>query len=185
MAGISESRQLEILSNLFQNRLLDAMRERLGAAYAPQVFNDWPQDLENGGSLTAMAQLAPKAVPVFFATAEEIAADLVARPPSADELERVIEPLRQQISRASTSSAFFMYQLEGASSEPAKFAGLRTLLPDYTRATPEAMQALARKYLVPDRSWRAQIMPQGAASAAAVAESEAHAAVAATATEGR
>ena len=63
--------------------------------------------------------------------------------------------------------------------------GLALLAVSPARATPEAMQALARKYLVPDRSWRAQIMPQGAASAAAVAESEAHAAVAATATEGR
>ncbi len=161
MAGITESRQLEILSNLFQNRLLDAMREKLGAAYAPQVFNSWPQDLENGGSLTAMAQLSPKDVPAFFTTAEEIAANLIARPPSADELERVVEPLRQQISRASTSSAFFMYQLEGATFEPAKFASLRTLLPDYTRTTPEQMQLLARKYLQPGRSWRLQIMPQG------------------------
>lgn len=166
MAGIGESRQLEILANVFQNRLLDAMREKLGEAYAPQVFNDWPQDLENGGALTALAQLSPKAVPVFFATAEEIAADLVARPPSADELERVIEPLRQQISRASTSSAFFMFQLEGATSEPAKFAGLRTLLPDFTRTTPEKMQELARKYLQPGRSWRAEVMPRGATAAA-------------------
>ena len=163
MAAIAESRQLEILSNLFQNRLLDAMREKLGAAYAPQVLNAWPQDLENGGSITAMAQLAPQSVPAFFATAEEIAADLIARPPSADELERVVEPLRQQISRASTSSAFFMYQLEGATSEPVKIEALRTLLPDYTRTTPEAMQALARKYLQPGRSWRLQIMPQGKA----------------------
>ena len=169
MAGITESRQLEILSNLFQNRLLDAMREKLGEAYAPQVFSAWPQDLENGGSITALAQLSPKAVPVFFTTAEEIAANLVANPPSADELERVIEPLRQQISRASTSSAFFMFQLEGASTEPAKFAALRTLLPDYTRTTPEAMQALARKYLQPGRAWRAQVMPQGLAAAPAAA----------------
>ena len=169
MANIAESRQLTILSDLFQNRLLDAMREKLGAAYAPQVQNSWPQDLENGGALTAMAQLSPKAVPDFFKTAEQIAADLVARPPSVDELERVIEPLRQQISRASTSSTFFMYQLEGATNEPAKFAGLRTLLPDYTRTTPEQMQALARKYLQPGRSWRAQIMPQGAAVASAAA----------------
>ena len=178
MAGIAESRQLEILSNLFQNRLLDAMREKLGEAYAPQVLNAWPQDLENGGSLTALAQLSPKAVPVFFATAEEIAANLVARPPSADELERVVEPLRQQISRASTSSAFFMYQLEGATSEPAKFAGLRTLLPDYTRTTPEQMQALARKYLQPGRSWRLQIMPQGAAVASGPAKALKPAAIA-------
>ncbi len=183
MANITESRQLSILSDLFQNRLLDAMREKQGAAYAPQVFNTWPQDLENGGSMTALAQLSPSAVPDFFKAAEQIAADLVARPPSADELERVVEPLRQQISRASTSSTFFMFQLEGATSDPAKFDGLRTLLPDYTRTTPEQMQALARKYLQPGRSWRAQIMPQGAAVASAAARSAKPAAP--TAVEGR
>lgn len=161
MTGISESRQLQILSDVFQNRLLEALREKLGASYAPQVNNDWPTDLDNGGSIMAVAQLQPGAMPVFFATAEQIAADLVARPPSADELERVIEPLRQQLTRASTSSAFFMYQLEGATQDQRKFAALRTLLADFTRTTPGEMQALARKYLQPGKSWRLAVIPDG------------------------
>ncbi len=161
MAGVTESRQLQILSDLLQNRLLDAMREKLGASYAPQVNNDWPTDLDNGGSIMAVAQLQPAAVPVFFATVDEIAADLIARPPSADELERVIEPLRQQLTRASTSSAFFMYQLEGATQDQRKFAALRTLLADFTRTTPAEMQALARKYLQKGKSWRLAVIPDG------------------------
>ncbi|MEO5598848.1 MAG: insulinase family protein, partial [Novosphingobium sp.] len=82
MAGVHESRQLEILSQIFSNRLLDRMREKLGASYAPQVISSWPLDLANGGSITALAQLEPKAVPQFFAAADEIAADLVANPPT-------------------------------------------------------------------------------------------------------
>ena len=89
--GVSESRQLEILTQLFGNRLMDAMRERLGASYAPQVFSKWPLDLDNGGSITALAQLEPAAVPAFFAVARQIAADLVNQPPTADELARVTE----------------------------------------------------------------------------------------------
>lgn len=161
MAGISESRQLEILSQVFSNRLMDRLRERLGEAYSPQVANSWPLDVENGGSLFAAAQLQPRAVPVFFATAEEIAADLVASPPSADELARVTEPLRQQLTRASTSSAFFMFQLEGASSDPRRFSAVRSLMVDYTQTTPAAMQALAAKYLKPGGSWRLAVIPQG------------------------
>lgn len=161
MADIRESRQLEILSQLFQNRLLDALREKLGEAYSPQVINNWPTDLDNGGSIMAMAQLAPKAVPTFFQTANDIAADLVAHPPSEDELARVLEPLRQQLTRASTSSAFFMYHLEGASEDPRRFAAMRTLLLDYSRTTPEAMQALAKKYLQAGTSWRIAVIPQG------------------------
>ncbi len=161
MAGISESRQLEILSQLFTNRLMDAMRERLGASYAPQVVNNWPLDLSSGGSIMAFAQLQPSATGAFFAAAQEIAADLSARPPGADELTRVIEPLRQQLTRATTSSAFFMGQLEGATQDPSRFAAVRSLLTDFTQTTPEKMQALARKYLDPQKGWRLAVVPQG------------------------
>lgn len=167
MAGVRISRQLEILTQLFTNRLLDRMREKLGASYSPQVVSSWPVDLESGGSITALAQLQPEAVPTFFTTADEIAADLVANPPSADELARVTEPLRQQITRAATSSAFFMYQLEGATEDPSRFAAIRTLLPDYTQTTPQAMQELARRYLRRDASWRVAVLPQGAAGGVA------------------
>ena len=168
MTNVTESRQLEILSQLFQNRLLDALREKLGASYAPQVYNSWPTDLDNGGAIVALAQLQPKAVPVFFATADEIAAQLIARPPSADELARVTEPLKQQLTRAYTSSAFFMNQLEGASEDPRKFAALRTLLPDLTRTTPAAMQELAARYLKRGTSWRVAVIPEGQALATRV-----------------
>ncbi len=166
MAGIAESRQLEILTQLFTNRLLDRMREKLGASYAPQVVNSWPIDLDSGGSISAFAQIQPAATPAFFAAAQEIAADLIARPPSADELTRVTEPLRQQITRATTSSAFFMNQLEGATSDPSRFAAVRSILTDYTQTTPEAMQALARKYLDPKKSWQLAVVPEAKGVAA-------------------
>ena len=158
---VPESRQLEILSQVLQNRLLDRLRERLGAAYSPQVANNWPYDLENGGQIMAIAQLRPADVPVFYQLVDEIAADLVAKPPSADELGRVTEPLRQLLTRASTSSAFFMNQLEGASSDPRRIAALGTMIPDYTRTTPEAMQALAARYLGKGSSWRLAVIPEG------------------------
>ncbi|MBW8755375.1 MAG: insulinase family protein [Sphingomonadales bacterium] len=158
--GISESRQIEILTQLFTDRLLQAMREKLGASYAPQVYSTWPLDLDSGGSITAMAQLQPDAVPAFFTTAQEIAADLVAKPVTADELARVIEPMRQRVTRASTSAAYFMYQLEGATADPARVAAIRTILSDYTVTTPAQMQALAARYLQPGKSWRLAVLPQ-------------------------
>ncbi|MDE2596928.1 MAG: insulinase family protein [Sphingomonadales bacterium] len=161
MAGIRESRQLQILADLFTNRLMDAMREKTGASYAPQVMTDWPLDLQDGGSISAMAQLKPEAVPLFFQTAQEIAAELVAKPASADELARVTEPLRQQVTRASTSSAFFMFQLENATQDPSRIAAIRTLLGDYTQTTPEKMQALAQRYFAKGTAWKLAVIPEG------------------------
>lgn len=160
-AEVRESRKLEILTQVFSNRLMDAMREKAGASYAPQVFSDWPLELDGGGSITALAQTTPEQVPGFFATADRIAADLIAQPPTADEIARVTEPLKQQLTRASTSSAFFMYQLEGATEQPAKIGALRTLMSDLTQATPAELQALARKYLGRGQSAKIAVIPTG------------------------
>ncbi|MCC6924910.1 MAG: insulinase family protein [Novosphingobium sp.] len=160
-ANIRESRQLEILTQLLQNRVLEKLREKLGQAYSPQAVNDWPVDLDNGGKIMVIAQLKPEAVPVFFQLADEIAADLVARPVSADELGLVTEPLKQQLTRAGTSSAFIMYLMEGATTDPVRFTTVRSVMNDYTVTTPEAMQALAKKYLTRNASWRLAVLPQG------------------------
>ena len=159
--GIPESRQLEILTQLFSNRLMDAVREKMGASYAPYVYSTWPVDLSAGGSITAVGQVDPESVPVFFETADAIAADLIANPPTADELARVLEPLRQQISRAASSSAFFMREIEGATADPTRIQQVRSIMVDYTQTTPEAMQALAARYLGADKSWRLAVVPEG------------------------
>lgn len=167
VASLRESRQLEILTQLFNNRLLDALRERAGASYSPQVFSNWPADLASGGRITAAAQLEPEMVPVFFAEADKIAQELAASPPTADELERVTEPLGQLIRRASTGNQFWLYNLEGATQDPQRVAMLRTLLSDYSQTSPQAMQFLADRYLAKASPFRLAIIPEGQSLAAA------------------
>ncbi|TAD79473.1 MAG: insulinase family protein, partial [Sphingomonadales bacterium] len=161
VASLRESRQLEILTQLFNNRLLEALRERAGASYFPQVFSSWPADLASGGRITALAQLEPEFVPVFFAEAEKIAKDLAANPPSADELARVTEPLGQRIRRASTGNQFWLFNLEGATQDPQRAALLRSLLSDYSQTSPQAMQFLADRYLANSDPFRLAIIPEG------------------------
>ena len=163
--GLRMSRQLEILVQLFNNRLFDAMRERAGASYAPQVASDWPVDLQRGGAISAVAQLQPDDIPAFFAAAERIANELATEPVSADELDRVTTPLRQLISRASTGNGFWLYNLEGASRDPRRVQLLGSLLRDYSETTPEAMQALARRYLAARPGYRLAVIPEGQALA--------------------
>lgn len=159
-AAIRESRQLEILAQIVNNRLFDAMREKNGASYAPSVGSSWPLDTSDGGYLMAMVQSRPEDLPAFFSAADQIASDLAAVPPSADEIARVTEPLRQYITRASTGNGFYMYHLGGAALEPQKLKDLRTILPDYSETTPERMQELARRYLVKQQSWRLEVVPE-------------------------
>lgn len=161
VAELRESRQLEILTQVFNNRLLDAMRERAGASYAPVVRSEWPSDIASGGRISALAQLRPQDVPAFFEAADRIAQDLAASPPDADELQRVTEPLRQYVNRASTGNLFWLYQLEGSTVDPQRIGLLRSLLVDYTQTTPERMQVLARKYFGGTPGWRLAVIPEG------------------------
>lgn len=161
VASIRESRQIEILTQLFNNRLLDALREQAGASYSPQVFSNWPVDVASGGRITAIAQLEPEFVPIFFAEADKIARELAVNPPTADELTRVTEPLGQMIRRASTGNQFWLYNLEGAAFDPQRAVLLRSLLADYTQTTPELMQYLAERYLAQGKALRLAVIPEG------------------------
>ncbi|HCC27151.1 MAG TPA: peptidase M16 [Erythrobacter sp.] len=159
--GLRESRRLEVLVSLFNNRLMEAMREHAGASYSPVVRSDWPSDVDSGGRIAALAQLRPEDVPVFFAEAERIAQELASTPVGEDEYNRVVEPLRQYVSRASTGNLFWLYQLEGATVDPRSIADLRFLLADYTQTDPGVLQALAQKYFGSRAGWRLAVLPEG------------------------
>ncbi|WP_370030817.1 M16 family metallopeptidase [Qipengyuania mesophila] len=170
---LRESRRLEVLASVFNNRLMEAMREHAGASYAPVVRSDWPSDVKDGGRIAAMAQLRPEDVPVFFAEAEKIAKDLATTPVGEDEYNRVVEPLRQYVSRASTGNLFWLYQLEDATVEPRRIALLRYLLSDYTQTTPSELQVLAQKYFGARDGWRLAVIPEGQELATTVPEGNA------------
>ena len=160
LADIRESRQLEILTSVFNNRLFDQLRAQAGASYSPQVTNNWPVDFPRGGYIAALGQLEPQTIPQFYDIAEGIAADLAAKPVEADELKRITEPLRQVIERSSTGNAFWLWQLEDGSYDRAKVAALRTIYSDYTVTTPARLQALAQKYFAGKPGWKLMILPK-------------------------
>ncbi|VWX57505.1 M16 family metallopeptidase [Sphingorhabdus sp. 109] len=158
--NVRESRKLEVLSSIFNDRLFEILRSQQGASYSPQVINSWPVEFESGGYIGAQSQLTPDNIDRFYNVIDMIAKDLREKPVSTDELQRVVEPLRQLIARASSGNSFWMSQLEGASYNPRKFAALQTLLRDYTVVTPEEVQALAIKYLDDAKKWKLAVLPE-------------------------
>ncbi|MEP2103002.1 MAG: insulinase family protein [Parasphingorhabdus sp.] len=166
LENIRESRRLEVLVSIFNDRMFEILRSQEGASYSPQVINSWPVAFQTGGYISASSQLTPGNIDRFYGVAELIAKDLREKPVSSDELKRIVEPLRQLIARASSGNSFWMSQLEGASYNPKKFTVLRTLLSDYTVITPEEVQQLAQKYLKDSTEWKLLVLPEGNKKAA-------------------
>ena len=157
---IAESRRLDMLAAIFSDRLFDQLREAEGASYSPNVSSQWPVGMASGGNIIVSSQLRPETVDKFFTIARAVAADFVAKPVSADELARAVNPMRQLIARASSGNTFWMSQLGGASTDPRKLAALRSLPSDYARITPADLQASAKRWLIPGKSFSMVVLPE-------------------------
>ena len=160
IAGISEGRQLETLAAIFRDRLFEKFRAEQAASYSPDMAANWPLNFNSGGYLMAYTQVKPDDVERFYAFADAVAADLIANPVSADELQRAVEPTKQAIERAASGNTFWLNQLKGATYEPERFAALGKLYSDYNNVTPAILQALAKRYFVKDKAWKLVVAPQ-------------------------
>ncbi|MGP7795072.1 M16 family metallopeptidase [Sphingomonas sp. CLY1604] len=160
LADIAESRRLDVLAQVFSDRLFERMRQAAGASYSPGVASQWPKGLPGGGRLMAISQVAPANVPLFFRLSREIAADLAKNPVSADELARIKGPLQQYYARASTSSLFWLRELSGGAYDERRFDAIRHLGRDFGDVTPDVLQATAAKYLVPEKDWTLAVLPK-------------------------
>jgi zinc protease len=156
-----EGRQLEILTQIFNDRLFDRLRSTEGAAYSPSVQNNWPFSYDSGGYILVTSQVRPDRVNYFYDVVKSTAEDLVKNPVSDDELQRAVAPMRQLLMRAGTGNAFWMNQMEGATHDPRYVQAMQTMAQDMLTVTPAQVQALAAKYLVPGKSWSAVVLPSG------------------------
>ncbi|CAN5479223.1 insulinase family protein [soil metagenome] len=162
--AISESRKLDVLAQIFQDRMFEKLRSAAGASYSPSVDSSWPTALPGGGRIMAMGQVAPDHVDFFFHMARDIAADLVANPVSGDELQRTIAPMRQALARASTVNQFWMRQFAGGTYNPLRFEAVRGLFTDLQALDPAQIQDVAKKYLRPDADWTMAVVPKAPAT---------------------
>jgi zinc protease len=158
---IRESRQLSMLARIINDRLFEKLRSVDGAAYTPSAVSVWPEDFDTGGYLVVQTQLKPERIPYFFTFVDEVVADLAARPVSADELEREVEPMRKYLARARASNLFWMSQLGGMSRDPRKLTMARTLQDDVLSVTAADIQMLAQRYLRANTRWSAVVVAKG------------------------
>jgi zinc protease len=160
LTKVTDSRMLDVLAAIFNDRLFEQFREAEGASYSSNVSSDWPEGLKSGGSFSALAQMKPDTVARFFAVAQAIADDLIAKPVSADELSRAADPIRQRLLRNSSGSPFWLSNLSGGSRDPARVNALRQLPADLRSATPATIQALAKQYFVKEKAFTLKVVPQ-------------------------
>lgn len=167
LAEIRTARQLDVLAEIFNDRLFERLRDQSGASYSQAVSSTWPERLNRGGYLFVGGLVRPQDSDLFYRLAREISTDLATNPVSADELQRARTPLIERVIRASSGNMFWMHYVEGASRDPAVFDALLRFVPDLSQTTPADIQRLARLYLTQERGIPVLILPDAAAAAGA------------------
>ena len=159
-SDVYRARTLNVLSAVLQLRLTDELREGQAVTYSPSANSNPSWDIPGYGYLSASIEAPPERLDGFFADVERIAAQLRDEPVSADELERARRPLVETLQRSRAGNEYWLGNLEGLQTEPTRLDAIRTVIADLERVTPEDLQAVARTYLVPDRSWRVRVVPR-------------------------
>ncbi len=156
---IEEGRHLEVLSAIFRDRLFEKFRSEQAVSYSPDTNSNWPEDFPNGGYFMAYSQLQPKDADRFYSFAQTVADDLAAKPVSADELARAIEPIKKSIDRSSSGNGFWLSQIKGVSVDPTHYDALSHLYSDYSDVNAAEIQALAKRYFRKNKAWMLTVLP--------------------------
>ena len=156
------ARALNLLSSVFQLRLIQKIREEQGTTYSPQASHNPSEAYPGYGVFSGRIEARPEALAGFLDDAEAIAADLRDHPIGADEMERARRPLVDAIQRQRNGNAWWVGNLARVQTDPRIAAMIESQLADYAALTPAELQAAARAFLVPGRAWKAIVVPEAA-----------------------
>jgi len=156
------ARTLNLLGQVFRQRLIDEIREKLGVSYSPAAGHSASETLPGFGYFALSVEAPPETLDRIRAAAARIAADLRDKPVPQDELERARRPVIENFNRELSGNAFWLGRLAGVQTRPEAIGAIVDLLPQYRSITSAEVQAAARAYLLDSTAWTLKIVPEKA-----------------------
>ncbi|HEX5379230.1 MAG TPA: insulinase family protein, partial [Phenylobacterium sp.] len=156
------ARDADVMAEVLELRLVQELRESQGATYSPSVSYSHSLVWTGWGYVSATVEIPPAKLPAFFADVKKIAADLRAKPPTADEMERAKKPRIDSIEKARETNGYWMNELSGAQADPRRLDAIRALLPGTERVTAQDVQRAAGRVLRDESIWTLEVKPEAA-----------------------
>ena len=157
---------LELLQEVTAIQVLDTVREALGKSYSPGANSALSRVWRGWGTFTVSASVDPADVAATRASIESTIAGLAARPVDPDVLIRARAPMLERLGNLLKTNGGWLALIDHAQSQPDRvdrFLKAKTRLDAFTG---EDMQALAKRFLAPDKAVIALVLPEGAAAPA-------------------
>ncbi len=145
---ISRTRRLNVLAAILDDRLRVKIREELGAAYSPVVYNRSSRVHHGYGVLRSLLTIKPDSAAELADIVRDVVAELGVTGVSAEELQRSLEPIVVSIRDFKRTNSYWMNSVLSLSSRhPEQFKWPLTIGEDFASITAEELTQLAVRYL--------------------------------------
>ena len=157
-----EFRRLNILGEIYGDRLREEIREKLGASYSPNAGASGSDALEGVGYIIGQSIGKPEDLDLLLKTMRDLADNFANTGATADELDRAIKPLLGQLEKSARDNSYWLGTVMGQSqSDPERLDLARGRDADYRSITLAEINALAKKYLKAENALLVSIKPAG------------------------
>lgn len=156
-------RRLNLLAEIFSDRLRVKVREEMGGAYDLFAGNTSSETYTDYGFLSAQATVDPPQTQAIADAIVGIAADLWKNGVTEDELDRARKPILTSLRESARTNPYWLNTVIGACQEfPQRLDWCRTRYSYYEGVTSEQINELAAFYLDSARVFRVIILPENA-----------------------
>jgi zinc protease len=158
---VSRTRRLTILGTIFTDRLRVKVREEIGGAYSPAAGSSSSDTFTGYGYLLANVIVDPPAANAIADAVRAIAEDLRTKGVTEDELNRAKQPVLTNVRESARTNSYWIGSVvHKAQEKPEVLAWSRTRTADFEAITKADIDALARQYLVPERTFQVIVLPE-------------------------
>jgi len=154
------ARHIGMISELFQLRLTEIMREQEGASYSPSAFNFSPRTYPDYGYVGVSLELNPNDIDRISAKVDEIAEEFSEGMFDEALFERAIKPVRERIETSLESNSYWMGVISQGQTDTERLDRHRTRSEAYQNMTVNDLKPLAKTIFDSKTAYRIHILPE-------------------------
>ncbi|MDB6093184.1 MAG: peptidase domain protein [Verrucomicrobia bacterium] len=157
---VKRARRLNLLANVFNDRLRVKVREEMGGTYSPQAGSSTSDTFPAYGFMLASIDVAPDMANKITDLVLSIGDDLAKNGVTEDELARARQPALTGMRESLRTNEYWLSSvLSRAQEKPETLDWCRNRIADFESITTAELSALAKTYLNHERASRATVLP--------------------------
>jgi zinc protease len=155
-----EFRRLNLLAEIYQDRLREEIREKLGASYSPNGAVNGSEALDDFGFLLGQSVGKTADVEMLLKTMRDLADKVATGGVSEDELDRALKPMLKEIEKSQRENKYWLGTvLSRCQEDPKRLDLIRSRDADLKSITVKELNALAAQYLKAENALLVAIKP--------------------------